>query len=1108
MKRILSITACVATVLALASCKQKEEEFVIKGEPYFRAEVYETVTEGGKETDVKLASLEESVQYELAQSADAYSAAANSSNHVRKAVRFKVASNLRWKVVPADGEPCDWVHAFPESGEKDGIFLFKSERNLSPSEERSAYFNVLVDKGAGYEPLEGMITVRQAKSDLFLELSAAKFNVAASAQTVRLYVLANVDWTYQLSPMEDYGTKDVSWITDNTQHVASKQVDTLSLKVAANETGVRGANIVISYAKEGETVTEVVPITQYPATEVELPGFPVKWAVRVTPNTYASTWPSAGTIEPVSGAGIIRYNNAAGKAADVNGKCLFDVSDNCPRVTGPWPGDYCEFIASSPVSAGTIIKLSFATRVSGTGHKYWRLEYRDGDEWRVAGKTRTDESVKGPDGQPVVYTHEMASDGSTNIIVESVVVYENNTDQVEFRFICAANWQANGNGALQAPNGGTWRLAVDSKTADDPYQPMISCVAAGAETLTEANLTVSDNYLVFNGQNPAEKTLKISSDQDVTFAAEQEWIHLDKASADAGEGITLKVTVDESTLSENREGKVIVKAGITRKEIAVIQGAAGQNLDPFISISGGNGYNVKAMAGTLRLTVQANVEVEAEAPDEWLTVEKVGTKAMVDWTEYIVSYEANDQAAGAPRTGTIRFFNTAENLESIALIHQEYEEPAFENNLIQWGFSADLMASYKDHFEKDAYMDANVAGRGTLMWVDLPENIAADTGNKKSHVVGGTGQPYVTGAWPGDYWQFVIPLCNIAPGSEVHFQGLHRVSGTGHKYWRMEWSADGTTWAPVGELKTETETGTSAQYTHEAPTSDVLIDERFVLQQGIAGKGTLYIRFTCAANWQANGKGALAAPNGGTHRWAGAEADGPTITIGEPEVPPEVAPVSFPVVWSFPEPGDNWVDGVDWHCANPSGSYVFSDTHDGKMTVVRPGGEAPMSGDAEQKPTYKKEGNLGVRLLHYGMYKDDYWLFEVDHVKNPAGTYTIGYGCCSSAAGPKFFALEYSVDEGVTWTGINTKTESKSLKDSSGTRDVTYTYAISPQNNKANEVTVVTESFHLAAVEGKLMIRARVSDTMKLDTTADMTSRNHGGTNRIGGEAQILFAAD
>ena len=162
---------------------------------------------------------------------------------------------------------------------------------------------------------------------------------------------------------------------------------------------------------------------------------------------------------------------------------------------------------ASPVSAGTIVKIAFATRVSGTGHKYWRLEYRDGDQWKIAGRSFVDEAVDGPDGKPVVYTHAMNPDGATNTLVETAVTYENATDQVEFRFICAANYRANGAGPLAAPNVGTWRLSVDTKDGNDPYQPSISIVAAGGEPPVMANVSLSASYLYMEGSGTARQFL-------------------------------------------------------------------------------------------------------------------------------------------------------------------------------------------------------------------------------------------------------------------------------------------------------------------------------------------------------------------------------------------------------------------------------------------------------------------------------------------------------------------------------------------------------------------------------------------------------------------------
>ncbi len=231
--------------------------------------------------------------------------------------------------------------------------------------------------------------------------------------------------------------------------------------------------------------------------------------------------------------------------------------------------------------------------------------------------------------------------------------------------------------------------------------------------------------------------------------------------------------------------------------------------------------------------------------------------------------------------------------------------------------------------------------------------------------------------------------------------------------------------------------------------------------------------------------------------------EGFTPTPPTPPDPP-VSAVTFPVVWSFKAPGEDWVEGTDFKILGPTGtgSWVMSDTHEGKMSVNR-------AGTGAVTPTYKDEGTIGVRLLSTGIYLNDYWLFEVNGVTNPAGTYGIKYTACSSAAGPKFFVLEYSTD-GMNWTAVNTKTTTETMTDSAATtRDVTYTYGLSYTSNTANELLDVSESFHLDALSAaNLLIRARVCDTMALGRNKEMNGADHGGTNRIGKHAEITFTAD
>ena len=75
--------------------------------------------------------------------------------------------------------------------------------------------------------------------------------------------------------------------------------------------------------------------------------------------------------------------------------------------------------------------------------------------------------------------------------------------------------------------------------------------------------------------------------------------------------------------------------------VNVVQSAAGQILDPFISISGGNAITVGSDAGKTIVKVQTNTEFDFVSNDSWISVAPLQTKSMVDWFEYELTYEEN-----------------------------------------------------------------------------------------------------------------------------------------------------------------------------------------------------------------------------------------------------------------------------------------------------------------------------------------------------------------------------------------------------------------------------------------------------------------------------------
>ena len=404
-----------------------------------------------------------------------------------------------------------------------------------------------------------------------------------------------------------------------------------------------------------------------------LEGFPVQWIIGVG-NTadkinFTETFPKSGYIDAVEGGGRITYVSLDTKQ-DPNNKFEWIVGGTGdPYVTGAWPGDYWEFKSDSPVSEGTILSISFEAATSATGHKFWRLEYRDGEEWIVP--TSLKKETNEP-GETIVYTHVMKPSSSDPVQVAATVKYNNTTDAAHFRFVCAANWQSGGSGKLEAPNGGTMRLTLSDENSTE-WQPCIKCVAAGSADLTPAVINVTgleDGILTFEGTPEEPKTITVTSDADFNVSTTSSWLHIENGDGLKNEVKEVKITCDPSTLSVMRKGLITVRSAISTYNITVVQSAAGGELDPLISLSTGNNITVLGEGETFSTSVQANVEYEVEIQGDWITEDPaVSTMAVVEKHEH--SFTAATNMTGSDRTGQIRFYNEEYGIESVLTVKQE-----------------------------------------------------------------------------------------------------------------------------------------------------------------------------------------------------------------------------------------------------------------------------------------------------------------------------------------------------------------------------------------------------------------------------------------------------
>lgn len=197
-----------------------------------------------------------------------------------------------------------------------------------------------------------------------------------------------------------------------------------------------------------------------------------------------------------------------------------------------------------------------------------------------------------------------------------------------------------------------------------------------ASEAVKANINVEgldSDLITFEGTPEAPYTFKVSSDVDFKVSASANWLHIENGSGLAGETKTVSVTCDPSELSVLRKGEITIKSGVTSRKIQVVQSAAGQELDPFISIKEGNSVEVLGQGAEFAVTVQANTSFETKIDADWIQL-LPSTTAKVEWTP--LKFKAAANLTGVDRTGTVRFVKGA--IESVLTVKQDKFEPSIK----------------------------------------------------------------------------------------------------------------------------------------------------------------------------------------------------------------------------------------------------------------------------------------------------------------------------------------------------------------------------------------------------------------------------------------------
>ncbi|MEG1864518.1 MAG: BACON domain-containing carbohydrate-binding protein [Alistipes sp.] len=345
--------------------------------------------------------------------------------------------------------------------------------------------------------------------------------------------------------------------------------------------------------------------------------------------------------------------------------------------------------------------------------------------------------------------------------------------------------------------------------------------------------------------------------------------------------------------AEVRTGHVLIKVEDQIVETITVTQEAGNSMRLTISGLTDNAVALscdkEAAAATVKFKVKGTHAWSVAVPstDSWYAVTPAGGAAGV---LVEVSVKALQTNTGMQRAGAFTLtINSGEPgatpvVETIAVAQQQAAIGSVRWDLaspIQWAFSVEDMPKYKAYFDGDAAATNNALMAATGPgYISYTHTAPSDPDGRCVRIVGATGEPYITGGWPGDYWTFLVPVQNLTAGSKVHFKALSRTSATGQYYWVMEYK-DGAEWKPTNALlsakiKDDQGADLTIEYTHAVAKSNVTVEGTATYANAIFN-GNIEIRFRCVANWQTSGKGPLAKPNSGTMRWAGPV--GPMIEI-------------------------------------------------------------------------------------------------------------------------------------------------------------------------------------------------------------------------------------
>lgn len=195
-----------------------------------------------------------------------------------------------------------------------------------------------------------------------------------------------------------------------------------------------------------------------------------------------------------------------------------------------------------------------------------------------------------------------------------------------------------------------------------------------------AKLTLSDEIVTFEGTPEGPATISVKSDNPwtITKAYGADWFSIDVLEGNANEDVAVTVNCEQSLSTTLRTGYFTIASADTRKNIYVVQSAAGGQLDDLISVAASKSTSALLGEGdTFDVTVQSNIDYQLEISDSWITEAEVpSTRGLVEKSYH--SFTLAPNLTGATRSGYVRFYNEDKNVEAYVMLKQDNFEPRID----------------------------------------------------------------------------------------------------------------------------------------------------------------------------------------------------------------------------------------------------------------------------------------------------------------------------------------------------------------------------------------------------------------------------------------------